>query len=155
VQLGVVGEAGQHRLGVPASPGVLEGQGGQKLFGTGLAVVDQLAEEGRVAVELGGGAERPGLRGPDQLDQPDHDLLVFAVPGQSAFLEQLVDLLDEPELLVQGEVSGELVAAVGDLDHGLRLAVPAPGVDLDHPELVRAGVDQLPDGGFWENRPSQ
>jgi hypothetical protein len=85
------------------------------------------------------------LRGPDQLNQPDHDLLVFAVPGQSAVLEQLVDLLDEPELLVQGEVSGELVAAVGDLDHGLRLAVPAPGVDLDHPELVRAGVDQLPD----------
>jgi hypothetical protein len=108
-------------------------------------VGDQVADEARVAVQLGGGAERPRQPGPPQLDHPDHDLLVAAVVGQPALGEQLVDLLDEAELLVQRQVAGELVAPVGDLDHGPRLAVPAPRVDLDHPELVRAGVDQLPD----------
>jgi hypothetical protein len=56
---------------------------------------------------------------------------------------------------VQRQVARQLVAAVGDLDHRGRLVVAGAGVDLDHPELVRAGVDQLPDGRVLENRPSQ
>ena len=144
-QLGVVGEAGQHGLGVAPPPGGLEGQRGQELRRPGLAVGDQVAEEGRVAVQLGGGAERAGQPGPGQLHHPDHDLLVLPVGGQPPLGQQLVDLLDEPELLVERQVAGQLVAAVGDLGHRRRLAVPAPGVDLDHPELVRPGVDQLPD----------
>jgi hypothetical protein len=47
---------------------------------------------------------------------------------------------------VQRQVARQLVAPVGDLDHGGRLVVAGAGVDLDHPELVRVGVDQLPDG---------
>jgi hypothetical protein len=54
---------------------------------------------------------------------------------------------------VQREVAGQLVAPIGDLDHRPRLPVPAPGVDLDHPELVRAGVDQLPDGRVLGEQP--
>jgi hypothetical protein len=80
-QLGVVGEAGQDRPGVAPPPGALEGQRGQELLGPGLAVGDQVADEAGVAVELGGGAERPRQPRPGQLEHPHRDLLVPAVVG--------------------------------------------------------------------------
>src|SRR3712207_8142321 len=51
------------------------------------------------------------------------------------------------ELLVEGEVAGELVAPVRYLDYSPGLGLELLGVYLDHPDLVRPLVGQLPDRG--------
>src|SRR5215213_7944139 len=50
------------------------------------------------------------------------------------------------ELLVEGEVAGELVAPVRYLYDRFGLGLELLGVYLDHPDLVRSLVGQLPDG---------
>src|SRR4029450_6623972 len=76
-----------------------------------------------------------------------HNLLVLAVGREKALLEQLIDLFDGTKLLVEGEVTRELVAPVYYLDDCLRLGLEFLGVNLDHPDLVRSLVCQFPDRG--------
>src|SRR3712207_4696931 len=51
------------------------------------------------------------------------------------------------ELLVEGEVAGELVAPVRYLEDRPRLGLELLGVYLDNPDLVGPLVGQLPDRG--------
>src|SRR5215211_6219041 len=51
------------------------------------------------------------------------------------------------ELLVEGEVAGELVTPVRYLDYRLRLGLELLRVYLDHPDLLRPLVCKLPDRG--------
>src|SRR3712207_6858028 len=46
--------------------------------------------------------------GAGQFDHAHHDLLVLAVWREQTLLQQLINLFDGVELLVEGEVAGEL-----------------------------------------------
>ena len=87
---------------------------------------------------------QPGGPGACQLDYPHDDVPVPAARGQQSLLEQLVDLFDEMEFLVERQVAGELVAAVGDLDDAARLVAALGRVDLDDPDLVRSRCRSAP-----------
>ena len=146
----------QRRLDVPGRPCALERQRGQELLGAVLAVRDQPGDERGVAVELRHHAQPAGQARPRQLDHTDHDRAVPAVARERALLEQLVDLLDEPQLLVQGEVARQLVAPVGDLDRPT--VAPSPGaVGLIWMTQISSGSASTSSrtGGFCENSPSQ
>src|SRR3712207_1128233 len=82
--------------------------------------------------------------GAGQFDHAHHDLLVLAVWREETLLQQLIDLFDGVELLVEGEVAGELVAPVGYLEDRPWLGLVLLGVYLDHPDLIRPLVSQLP-----------
>src|SRR5215208_5986689 len=107
----------------------------------------QIFDEMRIAVQFRSGAQRTREARAGQLYYAHYDLLVLAVGREKALLEQLIDLFDGTKLLVEGEVAGELVAPVHNLEDRPRLALQFLGVDLDHPDLLWALVCQFPDRG--------
>ena len=70
---------------------------------------------------------------------------LYPPPTSWPLLDQRIDPFDEVQLLVEREIAGELVAPVGDLHHGARLDSGLLRIDLDHPDLVRFGVQQFAD----------
>src|SRR3712207_7194160 len=72
---------------------------------------------------------------------------LFRSGREEPLLQQLVDLFDGMELLVEGEVAGELVTPVRYLYYRPRLGLELLGVYLDHPDLVWPLVGELPDRG--------
>src|SRR5215208_4646666 len=107
----------------------------------------QVLDKARIAVRFRSGAEGLWEARARQFDHAHHDLLVLALAREEPLLQQLVYLFDGMEFLVEGEVAGELVTPVRYLEDRLRLALELLGVYLDHPDLVRPLVGQLPDRG--------
>src|SRR5829696_7970687 len=101
--------------------------------GPGLPVRHQVLDETRIAIHLRSGAQGAVEAGAGQLYYAHHDLLVLAVGREEFFLQQLIDLFDGMELLVEGEVAGELIAPVRYLDDRPRLGLELLEVYLDHP----------------------
>jgi hypothetical protein len=73
----------------------------------------------------------------DAVDRRVGELRLREVP----LVDPLVDLLDEFEFLVQGDVSREFVAPVGDDVDGVRFPLELLGVDLDDPEFLGFALD--------------
>src|SRR5215212_4155875 len=146
-ELRIVGEEAHHSGGLPAPPGVFEGKRREELLGPVLTVGHQVLDKARIAVRFRSGAEGSWEARARQFDHAHHDLLVLAVACEEPLLQQLVDLFDGMELLVEGEVAGELVTPVRYLDYRPRLGLELLGVYLDHPDLVRPLVGQLPERG--------
>ena len=84
-------------------------------------------------------------------------------PGVSApSLQQHVHHVDHLQLVLEAQVPGQIVAAIGDLARCLRDPLPLRAIDLNDPDLV--GDLPLPhqrppqegdDGGFEAKMPSQ
>ena len=105
----------------------------------GLAILPQLIQERRPAIEL-----RTVVQVPIQKDAHDVDRVILGVV-ELARGDQAVDHLDEVQLLLHREVSGQFIAAIEDLV-GLRRH-PGAGarVDLDDPKLVDIVFSEIVD----------
>src|ERR671920_1153947 len=93
-ELRIVGEEAHHGVGLPAPPGVFEGERREELLGPVLAVGHQILDKARIAVRFRSGTEGLWEAGARQFDHAHHDLLVLAVAREESFLQQLVDLFD-------------------------------------------------------------
>ena len=57
------------------------------------------------------------------------------------------------QLLIQGQIPGQLVAPIGDLHNGAGFGAALLRIDLDHPDLIGTGVQQIPYRWIFGNNP--
>src|SRR5215212_4524329 len=114
----------------------------QELLGPLLAMSHHIADKRGAAVELRGEVQGPGKLDPRHLDVPvlpaSRDAEPLAVRAVAELLDQVIDLVYEKDLLVEGDVARELVAAVDYVRHGLWLLGSLLGVYLYHPDSPRS-----------------